>query len=682
MSVDDHTSQIEPNRRVGAEARKTYAEKVNGGFISKYLSGSAVLDIGYKGYTGDALPIVPQAIGVDLDYPGYDGTKLPFDTGTQDAVFSSHCLEHIERAAAAIQDWFRVLKVGGFLIILVPHQYLYERKLNPPSYWNADHRRFYTPARLMAEIEAALEPNTYRVRHLSDNDVGYDYSTPMDQHPSGSYEIELVLEKIVAPSWHLVDSIGSEPIRASGRFAAVSASSGRGVDKDILEPPLPPRSPEKPGTIMFDGLNFAPGRGTGIATYTRMLTRIAHNLGCEVGVVYESVFTPSKDPVLSEVLFFDQLRSAGLGKKMTIRRFFEMLTDQLRCHFSIRPTPLPIGKTVIPDEFRDFLPKQDCAFVYRNLFKNARMFFNSTGRFATLSFPSQPRIFHCTYPLPIRVRGARNVYTIHDLMPLRLPFATLDSKRRTQKLLAAVAARADHIITVSETSKRDIMQLLGVEEGRVTNTYQAVAFPKEYVERSEDTVANFLDGLYGLEMRGYLLFFGALEPKKNVGRLIDAYVASGVEIPLVLIMAGGWHNEAEYARLQQHEIRSGNDPGTTPRIRAIDYVNLSTLVNLIKGARSVIFPSLYEGFGLPVLESMLLGTPVVTSSGGGLAELAGEAALVTDPYDVDDISAAIRTISRDASLRAELSRRGIVRAAEFSVARYQERVAHVYASVC
>src|SRR5205085_9435274 len=129
------------------------------------------------------------------------------------------------------------------------------------------------------------------------------------------------------------------------------------------------------------------------------------------------------------------------------------------------------------------------------------------------------------------------------------------------------------IVTVSESSRQDIIDMLGVEERRITNTYQSVALPQRYIERPDNEVANYLDGLYGLEMHGYLLFFGALEPKKNVGRLIDAYLASGVEIPLVLIMAGGWHNEAEYARLQQHEIRSGNDPGMTPRIRAIDYVN-------------------------------------------------------------------------------------------------------------
>jgi glycosyltransferase involved in cell wall biosynthesis/SAM-dependent methyltransferase len=671
----------DPNRRVGVEARKTYAEKVRNGFIEKFLSGDAVLDIGYKGYESDVLPIVPQAIGVDFDYPDYDGEKLPFESASQDAVFSSHCLEHVDNARTAIREWFRVLKVGGFLVIFVPHQYLYERKLTPPSNWNQDHRRFYSPATLLADVEAALESNSYRVRHLIDNDLDYDYTIPLHQHPSGSYEIELVLQKIAPPPWCVASSTEAEQVRAPFRSAAVSAPTPNADECDLLEPPLPAKSVERYGSIIYDGLNFAPGRGTGIATYTRMLTRIVRNLGCDVGVVYGSAFTPAKDPLLREVLFFDQLRSAGLGKKITVQRYFDMLVDQLHCHFTLQPLPVALGKTVICDQFDEFLPEHDRAFVFRNLFKNANMFFYRTGKFVTLSFDTVPNVFHCTYPLPLRVKGARNVYTIHDLMPLRLPFATLDSKRRTRRLLKAVAARADHIVTVSETSKRDIIQLLGIDERRVTNTYQAVAFPRKYVRRPEQDVANFLDGLYGLEMRGYLLFFGALEPKKNVGRLIDAYLASGIKLPLVLVTAPGWQSTAERDRLKEHEARQASEPGTTARIRCLDYVDLSRLVNLVRGARAVIFPSLYEGFGLPVLESMLLGTPVVTSSGGALAEVAGEAALLVDPYDVDDITRAIRTITHDADLQGELSRRGIAQAAKFSGARYQERVAKLYASV-
>jgi SAM-dependent methyltransferase len=193
----------EPDRNVGVEARKTYAAKLDDGFIEKYLSGIAILDIGYKGYENDVVPIVPQAIGIDIDYPGYDGRRLPFPDQSQDAVFSSHCLEHVEDARAALSEWFRVLKTNGFLVLCVPHKHLYERKSYLPSIWNPDHRRFYTPATLLIDVEDALEPNTYRLRHLADNDAGYDYSIPPDQHPAGCYEIELVIQRIKQPTWQL-----------------------------------------------------------------------------------------------------------------------------------------------------------------------------------------------------------------------------------------------------------------------------------------------------------------------------------------------------------------------------------------------------------------------------------------------------------------------------------------------
>jgi glycosyltransferase involved in cell wall biosynthesis len=109
-----------------------------------------------------------------------------------------------------------------------------------------------------------------------------------------------------------------------------------------------------------------------------------------------------------------------------------------------------------------------------------------------------------------------------------------------------------------------------------------------------------------------------------------------------------------------------------------EYVSIPMLVTLIRGARAVVFPSLYEGFGLPVLEAMQLGTPVVTSRTSSLPEIAGDAALYVNPYDTYQIAQAIKTISADDGLRAELSRRGRAQAELFSMARYRERVAALY----
>jgi SAM-dependent methyltransferase len=202
----DKDSRAE-NRLVGTEAAKTIEAKHRSGFVARYLSGANILDIGFRGYFQNAEPIVAQAIGIDLEYPGYDGKTLPFEDNSQDAVFSSHCLEHIADYKGALREWYRVLRVGGFMIISVPHQYLYEKRNALPSRWNQDHKRFYTPASLMAEVESALAPNTYRLRHLIDNDVGFTYSAPPELHSAGSYEIEMVLEKIARPSWGIVPNV-------------------------------------------------------------------------------------------------------------------------------------------------------------------------------------------------------------------------------------------------------------------------------------------------------------------------------------------------------------------------------------------------------------------------------------------------------------------------------------------
>jgi SAM-dependent methyltransferase len=186
-------------RKLGPETARNQARRQAEGFIARYLSGDHVLDIGYRGGLADAEPVTEKAIGIELDYPGYDGVRLPFEDGSQDAVFASHTLEHIEDHRTALAEWFRVLRTGGYLVVAVPHQYLYERKSALPSRFNGDHKRFYTPASLMREIEEALRPGCYRIRSLRDLDDGFAYDLPPERNPVGSYEIEAVVEKIVPP---------------------------------------------------------------------------------------------------------------------------------------------------------------------------------------------------------------------------------------------------------------------------------------------------------------------------------------------------------------------------------------------------------------------------------------------------------------------------------------------------
>src|SRR5438874_8079813 len=188
-------------RNIGPEAARSYQRRVESGFFAKYLSGENILDIGYRGADRTSVPIVVNAIGIDLDFPGYDGVHLPFADNSQDTVFSSHCYEHIGDYGVALRDWYRVLRVGGYMVVFVPHKYLYERKSTVPSFFNSDHKRFYTAASLLREFEESLPTNGFRIRHLADNDFGFDYPTPIGQHARGCYEIELVIEKIERPDY-------------------------------------------------------------------------------------------------------------------------------------------------------------------------------------------------------------------------------------------------------------------------------------------------------------------------------------------------------------------------------------------------------------------------------------------------------------------------------------------------
>lgn len=430
--------------------------------------------------------------------------------------------------------------------------------------------------------------------------------------------------------------------------------------------------------IIYDGLNLALTQGTGIATYARVLAHVAHDIGYDVGVVYSSPQAPPKAPLAREIAFFDAPKAIRISQ---VKSALASAVDRVLYWGPVKPKPIELTGAVVAREFAATLPTQDQVYAARNLFWNAGRHFSKTSNFVNLHFDSPPDIFHCSYQLPLKVKSACNIYTIHDLIPLRLPFTTLDNKRYMLRLLRKIAAQADHIVTVSEHSKRDIIKILNVDERRVTNTYQAVVLPEKYAQMPEIEMANRLTSLFGIECYEYLLFFGALEPKKNISRLIDAYLSSSVTLPLLIVGGEGWQTESEQRLLRQLQEAQRPRNNNGRRIQRIDYVTQATLITLIRGARAVVFPSLYEGFGLPVLEAMALGTPVITSTESSVPEVAGDAAVLVDPYDTAAITRAINTVVADDGLRVELSRRGKLQAAKFSLDRYRERMEALYASV-
>ena len=428
--------------------------------------------------------------------------------------------------------------------------------------------------------------------------------------------------------------------------------------------------------IGVDGFNLAMPRGTGVATYARVLTQALAGMGHPVDVLYGLPIGPRTPALLREVIFFDSLDQEAARKRpaaMTPRWAKEAL--------GLHPNaavPVPVTGRVLSEGFRGRMPAYDRILNVEDLFNRAERHFKRWGRFLRVTVPDPPAVMHWTYPLPVRLEGARNIYTMHDLVPLRMPYTTLDNKRGYARLIRGCLRWGDHVCTVSDASRRDIMDLFGVPPDRITNTFQS-AVPAPAPVQSDAELDGWLHGLFGLRGGGYFLFFGALEPKKNVGRLLEAYLASGLDTPLVVIGGRAWKSEGEL-RLIQAAPGSGG-VAAAQRVRQFEYMPRPWLTALVRGARAVVFPSLYEGFGLPVLEAMQLGTPVITSTESSLPEVAGEAALLVNPYDTAAIAAAMRRLDGDPALRANLSAAGLRQAQRFAMPEYQARLRALYAAV-
>ncbi len=435
------------------------------------------------------------------------------------------------------------------------------------------------------------------------------------------------------------------------------------------------------GRVLIEGLNLTLTAGTGIATYARNLADAARGLGYSTDVLVGSNRAISRnDPQLAEIVLHDGPRHFNLIHKgyLEFRRLVGAPFGLQAGTLSNRPGAVAAQARRL-DGFENI-------HALPHMLDVERLHFMRHGKRLRLKLQPVPDIFHVTRPAPLDVRGAANIYTVHDVVPLRLPHATADDKAYHLAMLRMLVRDADHIVTVSEFSRQDIIALTGIAPSRISNTYQPVGFPPEMLARSVDQVADALRDKYDLDYQDYYLFVGAIEPKKNISRLINAYGAAGVRRPLVLAGGLGWMYEQDLARINSEQFLSyvqKGDRSIVPRrrVRHLSYLPLRDIVDLMRGARALLYPSIYEGFGLPVAEAMSVGTPVMTSNITSLPEIAGDAALLVDPYDTDAITNAIRTLDCDDDLIADLASRGLARARVFSAEAHAQRLKDVYRSL-
>ena len=286
--------------------------------------------------------------------------------------------------------------------------------------------------------------------------------------------------------------------------------------------------------------------------------------------------------------------------------------------------------------------------------------------------PHRLDLLHSPDFIPPRFGAGRTVITVHDLNFVHFPqFLTADSLRYYAGQIEWAIGRADHILADSHQTRQDLLQYLNAPPDKVTTVH--LAADEQFRPLSDLPVLQ----RYRLSP-GYILFVGTLEPRKNIPTLLAAYRIlldrNATELPLVLVGRRGWLAEGIFETLDALQLDR--------QVRILDDVmGLESLVQLYNGAGLLVIPSFYEGFGLPVLEAMACHTPVLAADRGSLPEIVGEAGLLINPEDPDELAAAIERILRDDLLRADLIEKGRVQAAKFTWAETARQTLQVYRQV-
>ncbi|MBK5273826.1 MAG: glycosyltransferase family 4 protein [Desulfuromonadales bacterium] len=280
-------------------------------------------------------------------------------------------------------------------------------------------------------------------------------------------------------------------------------------------------------------------------------------------------------------------------------------------------------------------------------------------------------IFHSTSFLMPPLRKAKGVLTIYDLTFMLFPEYHLTEMQAYTRHIRKYAERADCIIAISDHTKRDIVEQLDFPDERIRVTMLA-ADERYHIVNDPDAISS-VKSKFGID-GDYILYTGTLEPRKNIPTLIRAYALLRNERKIThrLVLAGkkGW--------LYKEILESVRTLGLERDVIFTGFVADEDMPYLYNGAELFVYPSFYEGFGLPPLEAMACGCPVVTSNTSSLPEVVGNAGLMVDPNRPEELAEAMGRILEDSELRAKLREKGLRRSAEFSWKRCAEETLAVY----
>lgn len=376
----------------------------------------------------------------------------------------------------------------------------------------------------------------------------------------------------------------------------------------------------------IDTRGMALGQGTGVATYSRGLACTLDHLGIITDFLR---LTPTGSPLSQPPP--STLTAIGCILK-ALSPFIQIRQDQA-------------GHPFLPFMFRMANTHFKC--------------FHRPLRLRTLS---PPQIMHWSYPLPLKMDGSINISTIHDIIPLINTDMTGINNLKIKKIINSVISNMDYIITVTEHVRQQITEYFKIPEDRIHNLYQCAGVPAAELSQ--------LPHADRIAPPDAFVSVGRVEKRKNIRRMIIAHARSQTRRPLVIIGPQG-DDKPDLSPLHANQ-----------QIIRVPWCKRESLLRAIAEARALLFPSLAEGFGLPIIEAMSLNTPVMTSIGGATEEVAGNAALLVDPHDVEQMSQTIHALDiMDDQARARWIRAGQERARFFSLEAQALRMKNFYTRI-
>ena len=280
------------------------------------------------------------------------------------------------------------------------------------------------------------------------------------------------------------------------------------------------------------------------------------------------------------------------------------------------------------------------------------------------------QLFHATEHLLLPFRRIPTVLTVHDLIFRLFPeHHKALNYHYLNRAMPLYCHRAGAIIAISEATRRDLIEHYDIDPEKITVVYEAAA---PHFRPAAPSQVDAVRARYRLPER-FALHVGTLEPRKNLVRLLEAMAQlreTGIDVPLVLVGATGWLFEGFFRRMNELKLE--------PSVKMLGYVPDADLPAVYSAATVCAMPSVYEGFGLPVLEAMACGTPVVCSRAASLPELGGDAAVYFDPDNTEELAAQLEGLWENESLRRRMSGAGIKQASRFSWSHTAEQTMAVY----